>query len=94
VFNSPFNLGNPVEVSLNTLASHILGLIWGLETGARYEEHVTYVDAPVDDPRRRRPDITRARDVLGWEPTVGLVTGLRRTIANLRVEAAQKEETR
>jgi UDP-glucuronate decarboxylase len=94
VFNSPFNLGNPVEVSLNTLASHILGLIWGLETGARYEEHVTYVGAPVDDPRRRRPDITRARDVLGWEPTVGLVTGLRRTIANLRVEAAQKEETR
>ena len=68
-----FNLGKPEEVSVLELVDTIASL-----TGTRPE--VVYLPLPEDDPARRRPDIAKARDRLGWSPTVPLREGLRRTI--------------
>ncbi len=76
----PFNVGNPVEVTMLELAEKVVEL-----TGSASEVHL--VDLPAErtgDPARRRPDITRAREVLGWEPTVGLDEGLARMIEHFR----------
>jgi UDP-glucuronate decarboxylase len=69
----PVNLGNPVEVTVGELAQRVIAL-----TGSR--SRVVHRPMPVDDPTRRRPDITLARLALGWEPHVALDEGLRRTI--------------
>ncbi|MFF0202754.1 UDP-glucuronic acid decarboxylase family protein [Streptomyces sp. NPDC005017] len=69
----PFNLGNPVEQTVTELAEKVLEL-----TGS--PSPVEYHPLPVDDPCRRRPVITRAREVLGWTPEVGVEDGLRRTV--------------
>lgn len=70
----PFNLGNPVERTVTELAEIVLEM-----TGST--SAVKYHPLPVDDPVRRRPVITRARDVLGWEPETDITEGLRRTVA-------------
>lgn len=70
----PINLGNPVESTMLELAETIIAL-----TGSRSQ--VVFQPLPQDDPRRRCPDITRAREVLGWAPTVPLPEGLTRTVA-------------
>ncbi|NJC40357.1 nucleoside-diphosphate-sugar epimerase/spore maturation protein CgeB [Brevundimonas alba] len=69
----PINLGNPVEMTVSRLVEVVLDL-----TGSSSE--VTYQTLPIDDPRRRRPDIARAAEVLDWRPTTPLEEGLRRTI--------------
>jgi dTDP-glucose 4,6-dehydratase len=71
--NEPINIGNPNEVTIETIARTIIELV-----GAR--SRIVYRSLPVDDPKQRQPDITRARTLLGWEPTVGLQEGLRSTI--------------
>jgi dTDP-glucose 4,6-dehydratase len=71
--NDPVNIGNPHEVTIEEIARTIIRLI-----GA--SSKIIYRPLPVDDPRQRRPDITRARTLLGWEPTVGLEEGLRKSI--------------
>ena len=71
----PVNLGNPGEFSINELAEIVLEEI---ET----ESGISYRPLPVDDPQRRRPDISRARMLLGWEPQVPLREGLRLTVAD------------
>ena len=68
----PVNLGNPDEISIAEFANEILTL-----TGADVE--VEHRDLPENDPKQRRPDITRARDVLNWEPKVARAEGLKRT---------------
>lgn len=68
----PVNLGNPDEISIADFANEILAL-----TGADVE--VEHRDLPENDPKQRRPDITRARDVLNWEPKVARAEGLKRT---------------
>ena len=68
----PVNLGNPVELTVNELLAHVLSL-----TGT--EATVTYLPLPVDDPRRRRPDIGSAERLLQWTPTVALREGLSMT---------------
>lgn len=73
----PINLGNPGEFSMVELANIVLEL-----TGSRSE--LRYLPLPQDDPRQRRPDITRAKAALGWEPTIALREGLERTIAYFR----------
>ncbi|WP_307267562.1 UDP-glucuronic acid decarboxylase family protein [Labrys wisconsinensis] len=70
----PVNLGNPQECSIGDLARMVIAL-----TGSR--SRLVRRPLPEDDPRRRRPDITLARELLAWQPTVPLETGLRRTIA-------------
>ncbi len=69
----PINLGNPDEFTILELAELVLEL-----TGSRSE--IRFEPLPKDDPVRRRPDITRARQLLGWSPTVPLREGLRKTI--------------
>jgi dTDP-glucose 4,6-dehydratase len=77
----PVNLGNPDEKTLLELAETIIRL-----TDSSSE--IVFQALPVDDPQVRQPDITRARQLLGWEPEVELEDGLRRTIAALGQEAA------
>ncbi len=69
----PVNIGNPVEWTILECAREILSI---LESDSRIE----FLPLPVDDPTRRRPDITRARTLLGWEPTISLHEGLRLSI--------------
>jgi UDP-glucuronate decarboxylase len=71
----PINLGNPGEFTMLELAEQVMEL-----TGARGE--VRFAPLPTDDPRQRRPDIRRARQLLGFEPRVQLREGLARTIAD------------
>ncbi|MBY0258383.1 UDP-glucuronic acid decarboxylase family protein [Methylobacterium sp.] len=70
----PLNLGNPGEFSIRELAERVIEL-----TGSR--SRLVHRPLPPDDPRQRRPDITKARALLGWEPTVPLDEGLGKTIA-------------
>jgi dTDP-glucose 4,6-dehydratase len=71
--HEPVNLGNPAEMSLLELAQLIVEL-----TESRSE--IVFEALPIDDPQVRQPDITRARQLLGWEPEVDFRDGLRRTI--------------
>src|SRR5262249_18196759 len=71
-FQEPVNLGNPNEVSIRAFAEEILSL-----SGSR--SPIVTKPLPQDDPRVRRPDIERARRLLGWEPQVDRREGLRRT---------------
>jgi len=70
----PVNLGNPVEVTIAELANRIIDL-----TGSRSK--LVFQPLPQDDPKQRCPDISRAKKLLGWKPTVDLDQGLTRTIA-------------
>jgi dTDP-glucose 4,6-dehydratase len=72
-YHNPVNIGNPDEFTLLELAEAVIEI-----TASRSE--IIHEALPTDDPRQRRPNITLARDVLGWEPTVDLREGLRRTI--------------
>jgi len=69
----PVNLGNPGEFTLNELAETVLRI-----TGSKSE--LVYEALPVDDPQVRQPDITRAQQLLGWEPKIQLEEGLRRML--------------
>ena len=70
----PVNIGNPDELTLLELAKAVIRV-----TGSQSE--IVFEALPVDDPQVRQPDITRAQQVLGWEPEVPLEEGLRRLIA-------------
>lgn len=69
---NPVNVGNPDEISLKEFAEEIIKL-----TGT--SQKIVYKPLPVDDPKQRQPDITRAREILGWEPKVNRAEGLRIT---------------
>jgi len=75
----PVNIGNPNEFTLLELAKTVIEV-----TGSRSE--IVYEALPVDDPQVRQPDISLARDSLGWEPEVELAEGLRRTIEQAGTE--------
>ena len=71
-YTQPVNIGNPNEISLKDFAEEVLKL-----TGSGVK--IVYKPLPVDDPKQRQPDITKARMLLGWEPKVGRAEGLKRT---------------
>jgi len=73
----PVNLGNPVEITILDFAKEVLKL-----TGANVK--IVHKDLPTDDPKKRRPDITRAKDVLNWSPTIDRAEGLKRTFEYFR----------
>jgi UDP-glucuronate decarboxylase len=73
----PVNLGNPVERTVKNLAERVIAL-----TGSKSE--IVYKPLPVDDPKQRCPDISLAKSLLKWEPTVALDEGLQKTIAYFR----------
>jgi dTDP-glucose 4,6-dehydratase len=70
----PVNVGNPSEITIAQFAEEIIAL-----TGTT--QKVIYQDLPVDDPKQRQPDITKAREILGWEPKIDRSEGLKRTYA-------------
>lgn len=72
--NEPVNLGNPAEFSILDFAGIVRDI-----TGCRSE--IVFKDLPVNDPKVRRPDISKAKELLGWEPVVDVREGLKRTIA-------------
>jgi len=78
----PVNLGNPSEITVRALASRVVSL-----TGSASQ--LQFSELPADDPQRRRPDITRARTLLGWEPKVALDDGLAATIDSFRSRLAR-----
>ena len=80
--HEPVNIGNPNELSLLEMAKAVVEL-----TESRSE--IVFEALPVDDPKVRQPDITRARDLLGWEPEVELRDGLRRTIDHAVAQLGQ-----
>ena len=72
-YHQPVNIGNPNEFTLLELANAVIDV-----TGSRSE--IVHEALPTDDPQIRQPDITLAREVLGWEPEVELREGLHRTL--------------
>src|SRR3989475_198245 len=76
-FDQPVNIGNPVEMTVLAFAREIIRA-----TGSRSK--IAFKPLPQDDPKQRRPDITRARKLLGWEPRVTLAEGLKRTLEYFR----------
>jgi UDP-glucuronate decarboxylase len=70
---TPINLGNPTPVSMLNLAQEIIEI-------TNSESEITYKDLPEDDPKERRPDITKAQNLLGWTPSVSRDVGLKRTL--------------
>jgi UDP-glucuronate decarboxylase len=81
--NEPVNLGNPVEFTIRELAEAVAKVAGG-------DVRMVYRPLPQDDPTRRQPDITRAREWLGWEPRVPLAEGLVRTVAFFRRRFARR----
>ncbi len=79
-YHDPVNIGNPNEFTLLELAREVIAA-----TGSSSE--IVFEALPTDDPQVRQPDISLAREVLGWEPKIGLAEGLRRTIDNSGVQA-------
>ena len=79
--NDPVNIGNPAEMTIEEIARVIIEM-----TGSRSK--VVYKPLPTDDPKVRKPDITRARTLLGWEPKVPLREGLTKTIEYFRTKVS------
>lgn len=72
-YSLPVNIGNPSEITMLTFADEILALV---DNPKAYKD---YRPLPVDDPKQRQPDISKAKEILGWEPKVDRAEGLRRT---------------
>ena len=73
-FSEPVNIGNPSEITVLELAKEIIAMVPGTKSTIDYRE------LPQDDPKRRKPDITRAQTLLGWNPTIDRADGLKRTL--------------
>ncbi len=71
-YTQPLNMGNPDEISLNDFAEEIIQL-------SGTDKKIVYKPLPTDDPKQRQPDITKAKEVLGWQPTIGRKEGLKIT---------------
>ena len=80
ILASPEHLGNPTELSLLEMAQTVIQV-----TSSKSE--IVFEALPVDDPQVRQPDITRARQVLGWEPEIAIEEGLRRMLPSNEREA-------
>lgn len=72
-YNQPVNIGNPVEITIKEFAEEVVSLIGS-------KSKISYQELPEDDPKVRQPDISRAREILGWEPKVERSDGLKRTL--------------
>jgi len=87
-YSDPVNIGNPDEITIKDFAEEILKL-----TGT--DQEIVYKELPADDPLKRQPDISRAKEVLGWEPKVSRSEGMKITynyFKNLSVEELEKSE--
>jgi dTDP-glucose 4,6-dehydratase len=82
-FHDPINLGNPDEITILDFAREILAL-------SSSKSSIDYRPLPQDDPRVRKPDISRAKQLLGWEPRISRHEGLKRTLAYFQAKVAQQ----
>ncbi|MFN3387120.1 MAG: UDP-glucuronic acid decarboxylase family protein [Candidatus Thermochlorobacter sp.] len=85
-FYEPVNIGNPSEITILDFAKEVQAIVREF-TGK--EIPIIYKPLPADDPKQRRPDITRAKELLGWEPKVSRAEGLRKTIEFFLKQAGQ-----
>jgi UDP-glucuronate decarboxylase len=83
--HNPVNLGNPGEFTIKQLAQEVIR-ICGSSSG------VTYLPLPQDDPQQRKPDISRAQTLLGWNPTIPLSEGLEKTVAYFKARVESSKE--
>lgn len=79
--HDPVNLGNPGEFTIQQLAEEVIKT-------CESKSSFTYMPLPADDPRQRKPDITRAQTLLGWNPTIPLREGLRKTVDDFKTRVA------
>ena len=77
-YTQPVNIGNPAEMTIKAFAEEVVELV------GNPDAHIVYKPLPKDDPKRRRPDITLAKKLLGWEPKIDRAEGLRRTLEYFR----------
>ncbi|MDX1428113.1 MAG: GDP-mannose 4,6-dehydratase, partial [Salegentibacter mishustinae] len=87
-YSDPVNIGNPDEITIKDFAEEILKL-----TGT--DQEIVYKELPADDPLKRQPDISRAKEVLGWEPKVSRSAGMKITynyFKSLSTEELEKSE--
>jgi UDP-glucuronate decarboxylase len=80
----PVNLGNPDEFTIKELAGEVVKI-------CNSKSGVEYLPLPQDDPKQRRPDISRAQALLGWTPTIPLHEGLQKTVADFRKRVMSDE---
>jgi dTDP-glucose 4,6-dehydratase len=73
------NIGNPGEVTMNQLAGESIAL-------TKSTSRIVHTELPEDDPKVRKPDVSLARSILGWEPKTGREEGLKRTIEYIRIK--------
>ncbi|MEL6635342.1 MAG: UDP-glucuronic acid decarboxylase family protein [Bacteroidota bacterium] len=74
----PVNIGNPAEITIKAFAEEVLDLV------GNPKAHLVYRDLPKDDPKKRRPNISKAKEILGWEPQVSRADGMQRTLEYFR----------
>ena len=77
--HEPVNLGNPTPISMHELANEVIEL-------TNSSSQIVFIDLPGDDPRDREPDISKARNLIGWDPKISRKTGLERTIQDLKAQ--------
>ena len=83
-YAQPVNIGNPDEISIKDFAEEIIKL-------TNSKQKIIYKPLPQDDPMQRKPDISRAREILGWEPTVSRADGLKVTYEYFKKQIAEKQ---
>lgn len=81
----PTNVGNPTEMSILEFAKAVNEVVGS-------EQEIAFAPLPVNDPKIRKPDISKAKEVLGWEPTIDLKTGLQMSLEDFRVRVAEEME--
>jgi UDP-glucuronate decarboxylase len=79
--HDPVNIGNPGEFTIKELAELVMEMCGSNEPSSREVKHLAL---PQDDPKQRQPNITRARELLNWNPTIPLREGLEKTVAYFR----------
>ena len=84
--HAPVNLGNPGEFTIKQLAEEVMDIV-----GTKSE--FRYLPLPEDDPKQRKPDISRAQSLLGWNPTISLREGLKKTVEDFRNRSTLKSTT-
>jgi UDP-glucuronate decarboxylase len=75
--HDPINLGNPGEFTIKQLADEVLKI-------CKSESTLKFMSLPQDDPKQRKPNITKAQELLGWNPTIALREGLEKTVSYFR----------
>jgi dTDP-glucose 4,6-dehydratase len=85
--HDPVNIGNPTEFTILECAQRVLGV-------TQSKSRIRYEELPVDDPKQRRPDISKAKRLLGWEPQIDLETGLRMSLDYFKTAVAAEVSAR